>query len=189
MDGAGESASIAEIMTAEQLQRVQLPGKSTELVRGRLVAREPPGTHHGKIAGRLLTRVGAFVEAHDLGEVFGQDTGFKIASNPDTVRAPDLAFVARERLSHIAQRGYASVAPHLVAEILSPEDRPGEVIAKIGEWLSAGVTLAWVLDPERRIAYVHRADGTLSVIGVDGALDGEGVLPGFNYALRTLYRE
>jgi Uma2 family endonuclease len=185
----GIERTFAEIMTAEQLERVHLPGKSTELVRGRIVVREPPGTYHGKIAGRLLTRVGPFVEAHGLGEVFGQDTGFKIASNPDTVRAPDLAFVARERLLQIAQRGYAPLAPDLVAEILSPDDRPGEVIAKIGEWLTAGVKLVWVLDPDRGIAQVFRPDGGLSMVSADGALEGESVLPGFRCALKILYQE
>jgi Uma2 family endonuclease len=185
----GIEVPIAEIMTAEQLERLQLPNKSTELVRGRLIVREPPGTYHGKISGRLLLRVGGFVEAQGLGEVFGQDTGFRIASNPDTVRAPDLAFIARDRLSQITSRGYAPVAPDLIAEILSPDDRPGEVIAKIGEWLGAGVKLAWVLDPERRIAQVHRPDGGLSLIGVDGALDGETVLPGFRCVLESLYQK
>lgn len=180
---------IAEIMTAEQLERVHLPGKSTELVRGRLVVREPPDTYHGKIAGRLIIRVGAFVEAHQLGEVFGQDTGFKIATNPDTVRAPDLAFVARDRLSLVARRGYAPVAPDIVAEILSPDNRPGEVITKIGEWLSAGVKLAWVLDPDRRTAHVHRPDGGLSLVEVDGALEGETVLPGLRCPLKSLFQE
>lgn len=179
----------AEIMTAEQLERVQIPGKSTELVRGQLIVREPPGTYHGKIAGRLLVRVGAFVEARELGEVFGQDTGFKIASNPDTVRAPDIAFLGHDRLARVARRGYAAVAPDLVAEILSPDDRPGDVRAKIVEWLNAGVRLAWELDPDKRIACVHRPDGRPSVIGIDGALDGESVLPGFRYELRDLYRE
>jgi Uma2 family endonuclease len=187
IDGIG--TPVADSMTAEQLERIQIPDKSTELVRGRLIVREPPGTYHGKIAGRLITRVGGFVEAHGLGEVFGQDTGFRIASNPDTVRAPDLAFIARDHLSHIAARGYASVAPDLIAEILSPDDRPGEVIAKIGEWLSAGVKLAWVLDPYRRIAHVHRPDGSLSLVDVDGALEGETALPGFRCALENLYRE
>ena len=179
----------AEIMTAEQLERLHLPNKSTELVRGRLVVREPPGTHHGKIAGRLITRVGGFVDEHRLGEVFGQDTGFKIASNPDTVRAPDLAFIARDRLSQLTPRGYASIAPDLVAEILSPDDRPREVIAKVGEWLTAQVRLVWVIDPERQIAQVHRSDGSLSLLDRDAALDGEIVLPGFRYALKDLLRE
>lgn len=180
---------FGEMMTAEQLERVQLPGKSTELVRGQLVVREPPGTYHGQIAARLLLRVGAFVEACQLGEVFGQDTGFKIASKPDTVRAPDLAFVGRDRLSHVGRRGYAAVAPNLIAEVLSPDDRPGEVIGKIGEWLSAGVILAWVLDPDRKAAHVHRPDGSVSVIEIHGALEGETVLPGFTCQLRDLFRD
>lgn len=176
------------MMTAEELQRVHLPGKSTELVRGRLVVREPPGTYHGKIAGRLIIRVGAFAEAHRLGEVFGQDTGFRIASNPDTVRAPDLAFVANDRLVHIGRSGYAALAPDLVAEILSPDDRPGEIIGKVAEWLSAGVRLAWVLDPDRRTAHVYRPDGSVTLVDVAGALDGESVLPGFRCELDYLYR-
>jgi Uma2 family endonuclease len=164
-----------------------LPGKSTELVRGRLVVREPPGTYHGKIAGRLLTRVGPFVEAHDLGEVFGQDTGFRIASDPDTVRAPDLAFVRQDRVGQIGPRGYAALAPDLVAEILSPDDRPGEVLTKVGEWLDAGVILVWVIDPDRRTGYVYRSDGSVTTVAPDGELDGENVLPGFTCRLTELF--
>jgi Uma2 family endonuclease len=186
IDGGG--IPIGEIMTAEQLERFDIPGKSTELVRGRLVISEPPGTFHGKLAGRLLLEVGVFVKANRLGEVFGQDTGFKIASNPDTVRAPDLAFLGHDRLAHVAKRGYAAVAPDLIAEILSPDDRPGQVRAKIDEWLSAGVRLAWELDPDRQIAWVHRPEGTRSLVDAAGALGGEAVLPGFRCELRDLYR-
>lgn len=180
---------VAEIMTAEQLERIDIPGKSTELVRGRLVIGEPPGTFHGKLAGRLITRVGTFVEAQRLGEVFAQDTGFKIGSNPDTVRAPDLAFLGHDRLAHVARGGYAAVAPDLIAEILSPHDRPGDVQAKIAEWLASGVRLAWELDPDRRIARVYRPDGTISEVDATGTLDGESVIPGFRCELKDLYRD
>ena len=180
---------MIEVMTADQLERIDIPGKSTELIRGRLVISEPPGTFHGKLSARLLLRVGAFVEAHRLGEVFAQDTGFKIESNPDTVRAPDLAFLGTQRLAAVATRGYAAIAPDLIAEILSPGDRPGEVRAKIEAWLAAGVRLAWELDPERRIATVHRADGSTSLIEAGGALDGETVIPGFRCELMDLYRD
>src|SRR5947208_17169695 len=78
-------------------------------------------------------RVGAFVEQRELGEVFAQDTGFKIERDPDTVRAPDVAFVPRERLAQIPEAGYAELAPDWVAEILSPSDRPGEVLEKVGQ--------------------------------------------------------
>lgn len=175
------------MMTASELLLLDLPGKSTELVRGRLIVREPPGTYHGRVQSKLNVRVGVFVDAHKLGAVFGQDTGFQIASDPDTVHAPDLAFVSRERVALIAPRGYAALAPDLVAEIFSHDDRPGEVTTKIGEWLGAGVRIVWVIDPERRTAHAHRADGSIAVIPRDGALEGEQLLPGFVCPLAELF--
>ena len=71
------------------------------------------------------------------------------------------------------------LAPDLVAEILSPDDRPGEVLAKVADWLQAGTTLVWVIDPAGRSACVYRADGSESVLSEGDALDGEGLLPGF----------
>lgn len=174
-------------MTAEELLGLDLPGKSTELVRGRLVVREPPGTYHGRVQSNLNVLLGGFARAHKLGAVFGQDTGFKIASDPDTVRAPDLAFVNRKRAALTAARGYAALAPDLVAEILSPDDRPGEVRAKVGEWLDAGVQLVWVIDPERRTAHVYRRDGSETAIAPNGVLDGERLLSGFSCALSELF--
>ena len=173
----------ATLQTAQDLLRFRDPGKTAELVRGVLVVREPPSTRHGDRAARLTVRVGAFVEREGLGKVFAQDTGFQIEREPDTVRAPDLAFVHRDRLAQIQEEGYAEIAPDLVAEILSPNDRPGEVLEKVGQWLSAGVRLVWVLDPARQQARVYRADGTVSIVGPDEELDGEQVLPGFRCRL------
>jgi Uma2 family endonuclease len=181
----GESASA--VMTADELERLDMPGKSTELVRGRLIVREPPGIYHGKIAAKLAYLVGAFVYPKGLGSLFGQDTGFRIESNPDTVRAPDLAFLRRERSEEIRPRGYGPLAPDFVVEIVSPDDRPGELLAKVGDWLEAGVRLVWVIDPARAEARVHRAGGSLSVIDSAGILDGEDVLPGFRCELSAVF--
>jgi Uma2 family endonuclease len=169
--------------TADDLARFDEPGRTAELVRGLLVVREPPSTSHGERAARLTVRLGAFVEREGLGRVFAQDTGFQIGRDPDTVRAPDLAFVARDRLAAIGEEGYAELAPDLVVEILSPSDRPGAVLEKVGQWLSAGVRLVWVLDAARRHARVYRSDGTVSILGPDEAFDGEDVLPGFRCPL------
>ncbi len=174
------------VQTAEDLLHFREPGKTAELVRGVLIVREPPGTGHGACSARLTLRVGAFVEQRELGEVFAQDTGFKIERDPDTVRAPDVAFVPRERLAQIPEAGYAELAPDWVAEILSPSDRPGEVLEKVGQWLGAGVRVVWVLDQVRRDARVYRADGTISTVGPDDELDGEDVLPGFRCPLRDI---
>lgn len=178
---------MTQLMTAEELLTQSPPGKSTELVRGRLVVREPPGTQHGRVQSNLNVLLGSFVRTHRLGAVFGQDTGFRIASNPDTVRAPDLAFVRQDRVGLIPSRGYAALAPDLVAEILSPDDRPGEVLAKVGEWLAAGVQLAWVIDPDRRTAEVYRSDASIVTLASDDQLDGEPVVPGFSCAVADLF--
>lgn len=176
------------LMTAEEILVLDLPNKSTELVRGHLVVREPPGTHHGQVSARLTYLISHHAYQHDLGVVFGQDTGFHITSNPDSVRAPDLAFLRRERAVHLPNRGYARLAPDLAVEIISPGDRPGELLAKIGDWLDAGTSLVWVIDPERREGRVHRADGSVAIIPSDGAFDGEAVLPGFRCALGDVFK-
>ncbi|HEX6052501.1 MAG TPA: Uma2 family endonuclease [Gemmatimonadaceae bacterium] len=175
-----------DLLTADDLLALEKLGKSTELVRGRLIVREPPGTYHGRLQATLNVLVGSYVRAHALGAVFGQDTGFKIGSDPDTVRAPDLAFVDRTRVALIPRRGYAAMAPDLAAEILSPDDRPGEVLAKVGEWLEAGVRLVWVIDPDRRVATVYRPDGSVTTVASDASVEGEAVLPGFSFRLAEL---
>ena len=174
------------LMTAEELVHFDIPDKSTELVRGRLVVREPPSTRHGMVQATLGWLVTDFVRRNGLGVVFGQDTGFRIESNPDTVRAPDLAFVVAERAGEIPPRGFAAMAPDLVAEIVSPDDRPGELLAKVGQFLEAGTRLVWVIDPLRVEARTYNDSGDVSIVGRDGALDGGDVLPGFSCALRDV---
>src|SRR5437870_9516115 len=93
----GESS----LMTAEDLLRLNLPDKRSELIRGRLVVRDPGGARHGAVANRIAYRITAHVEAHALGRVYAAETGFKIESDPDTVRAPDVAFIARHRLPEV----------------------------------------------------------------------------------------
>ena len=173
-------------MTADELERLYVPGKKVELIRGVPVVQELPSARHGLVASEIGYRLTGYVKPRGLGHVFGQDTGFLIASDPDTVRGADVAFVANDRLTEIPRRGYLHLAPDLVVEILSPGDRPGEVLKKVGEWLDAGARLVWVLDPERRDARVHRADGSVSLLGPADSLDGEDVVPGFSLPLADL---
>ena len=179
--------SMAQLLTAEDVLRVSIPGKSAELVRGHLVVREPPSSRHGSVAARLTYLLADHVYRHDLGVVF-QESGFKIESDPDTVRAPDVAFVHRSRAGQIPAKGYAPFAPDFAAEVVSPGDRPGELLAKVGQWLDAGTTLVWVIDPARVKASMYRDDGEVTIVAHDGQLDGAPVLPAFMCSLGDLLR-
>ena len=141
---------------------------------------------HGQVAAELLVAIANHVTANRLGRVFAAETGFTLARNPDTVRAPDVAFISTARLPDPAPRGFAELAPDLAVEVLSPDDRPGEVLTKVGNWLTAGARLVWVVDPVRVLARVYRADGSESILGETDALRGEDVLPGFEYPLSAI---
>jgi Uma2 family endonuclease len=173
-------------LTAEELLHLNLPAKRTELVRGVLVVREPAGFQHGDVAARLLSVIASHVYAHDLGRVFAAETGFTLARNPDTVRAPDVAFVSTARLRDSPPGGFAELAPDLVVEVLSPDDRPGVVLAEVADWLSAGSRLVWVIDPMRASARVYRDDGSEAILDATGLLRGEDVLPGFACAVSAV---
>jgi Uma2 family endonuclease len=174
-------------LTADELLHLHMPGKCLELVRGVVVVKEPPGFLHGAVAARLAKVLMDHVDAGRLGLVLAAETGFKIASDPDTVRAPDVSFVQAERVPRPLPSGYPTLAPDLAVEVLSPNDRPGEVLAKVADWLSGGARLVWVVDPIARRARVYRADGSEALLGEDDALDGEGVLPGFTCPVASLF--
>jgi Uma2 family endonuclease len=176
-------APTSGLLTADELLQLYLPNKRAELVRGVLVVREPPGGRHGRIAMNLGVELANYVRARELGVVYAAETGFTLARHPDTVRAPDVAFVRRERLPTPEPLGFPELAPDLVVEVLSPDDRPGQRLAKIADWLSAGTRLVWVIDPERRLARVYRQDGSELIVAADETLDGEDVVPGYSCLL------
>ena len=179
-------APSAAPVSADDLRRAHLPNKRVELVRGELIVREPAGSLHGLVAMSLGVELAVYAKRTGAGGVFAAETGFKLTSDPDTVRAPDVAFIAQGRLPPRDARGYAALVPDLVVEVLSFDDRPGEVLAKVADWLSAGCRLVWVVDPERRVARVYRHDGSETIVTATEPLEGEDVLPGFSCLLATI---
>jgi len=175
----------APLLTADELLQTKIPNQRSELVRGVLRVREPAGDRHGRVTMNLTIRLGTHTERESLGQLFAAETGFTLFRAPDTVRAADIAFIGRDRLPH-ATTGFLQLAPDLVVEVLSPSDRPGETLGKIADWLEAGTSLVWVIDPERRIARIYRADGTETTIGEAGQLNGEDIVPGFNCPLASI---
>ena len=150
-----------------------------ELVAGALRVCEPPGGTHGQVAARLCYRLTGFVEAERVGVVL-VESGFILHRAPDTVRGPDLSFVATGRLPTAGvPASFVPLAPDLAVEIRSPDDRAGAVAEKVTNYLDAGTRLVWVIDPAGRRVTVYRADGSTAELTDSDWLDGETVLPGF----------
>ncbi len=173
------------ITTAEELLKAGDIGRC-ELVRGHLVMMVPAGADHGRIANEMAFRLTQFVRSRKLGAVFAAETGFILSRDPDTVRAPDAAFVRKDRAA-TPSRGYYPGAPDLAVEVVSPDDRPGEVKEKVDEWLGAGTRAVWVVDPETRTVAVHEPGRAARVIGEDGILRGGRVLRGFELPVREIF--
>jgi len=178
--------SRSSITTAEQLLATQAPGRQ-ELVRGELRVMSPAGKWHGAVAMRLGTRLFLFAEAHDLGLVFAAETGFVLARNPDTVLAPDVSFVRKDRLGDVTTRGFFEGPPDLAVEVLSPDDTKAKVQEKVSCWLDHGTRLLWVVDPRTRRVAVHHPRREALALDASAVLDGEDVLPGLLLPVSDLW--
>jgi len=179
----------ARTITADELFRMPDDGFKYELIAGALIKMSPPGSEHGIVGLRLGAALLRHVDHKRLGVVFGTDTGFKLASDPDTVRAPDVAYVARERIPASGiPKGYWPGAPDLAVEVVSPNDRRPEIEKKTAEYFSAGAQEVWVVDPTPRIVTVHRPDAPSRVLRDNDVLESPRLLPGFRYDLANLWR-
>ena len=151
-----------------------------ELVGGRIVRMTPTNPTHGRIEVNVAAALRAFVRTHNLGVVMAGEVGVFTTRNPDTVRAPDILFLSHERDARRTRRdGFLEVAPDLVVEILSPTDRPDAVRRKLHEYFTAGVRMAWVIDPATRTVRVHRPGCESRSVAAGEVIAGDHVLPGF----------
>ncbi len=174
-------------MTAEKFFEL-CDGQTCELVNGEFITMSPAGGRHGKFTSRIPRIVGDFVEEHDLGETFGAETGFIIFRNPDTVRAPDFAFIAKERLGLIDEFDkFLSIPPDLAVEIVSPDDRWTKIEEKVNDYLRAGVRLVWVINPSTQTIHVYHGFSNVVVLTRNDTLEGTGVLPGFSIPVARIF--
>lgn len=177
-----------DLMTAEDLERLPANGMRHELVRGELRTMPPAGGEHGYFGVNLTLPMGNHAKANKLGIVLGAETGFKLATNPDTVRAPDVAFIRKARIPPTGiPRGYWPGAPDVAVEVVSPSDTVDEVEEKVQEWLAAGTALVWIVYPRSRTVAVHRSPTDVTILSEKDELDGETVMPGFRFPVREVF--
>jgi Uma2 family endonuclease len=151
-----------------------------EMIDGELVEMPPMSEEASWIGGQLFAAINEFCMVHNLGRVYPQETVFRgFPGERITIRKPDAAFVRKDRLAPRPSKKDLAIPPDLAAEVLSPTDAAVDVNRKIEQYLVAGVRLVWVVDPDTRMVFVFRSNGTVSKVRETEELDGEDVLPGF----------
>lgn len=175
-------------MTAEDLIAMPDDGTRREVVKGELREMPPAGALHGDVAMNLGALLKHHVKANGLGRVPAAETGFILARNPDTIRAPDTGFISKERIPPGGPpRGYWELAPDLAVEVVSPNDTAAEVQEKVRDWIEAGVKLAWVVYPQTRSVVVHRSLKEIFTLTEEETLSGEEVVPGFECTVKEIF--
>lgn len=182
------SATLTRPMTADELLAMPDDGWRYELVKGELCKMAPTGDEHGEITVELTAALHAHVKKHKLGKVYAAETGFKLESDPDTVRAPDIAFVRRERVEATGRLpGFRSGAPDLVVEVLSPSDRIGKIEGKVAQWLEGGARMVWIVSPKLHTVTVYRSLTDALMLTEKNTLDGGEVVPGFEIKVAEIF--
>jgi Uma2 family endonuclease len=181
------TATIQSI-TAADLLRMPDDSFRYELVTGELKKMVPAGHMHGKITVRLTWRLAQYVEHNNLGAVYAAETGFLLSSDPDTVRAPDIAFISQKRIEEAGEiQGYWPGAPDLAVEVVSPNDIYTQVEEKVFDWLEAGTAMVIIINPSKCTVTVYRSLTDISILTADDTLDAGDVVPNWEMPVADLF--
>lgn len=186
----GRMAAEARLTTADEVLSLPHGRWRYELVEGELRRMPLAGHSHGAVAMRVGARLALFVEEHSLGQAYAAETGFLLARAPDTVRAPDAAFVSAARLRETPppRDGFFPGAPDLAVEVLSPSDSKSRVEEKTAAWLAAGTRAVLIIDSRRQVATVHRPGQDARSFGATDHVTLPDLLPGWSLALDEIFR-
>ena len=172
-------------MSVEDLAKLADDDMFHELDEGELITRPPGSLEHGDVGAQVMALLGNFVKPHSLGRAYGANTGFRL--HADTVRAPDAAFVRKERLGPRNRQAFFDGAPDLAVEVFSPSDSVPQLMRKVRQYLTAGGHTVWVVYPEARQVHVFEAAGKDPILGADDSLEAPELLPGFSVLISELF--
>ena len=186
---AGTVAATERLITGEELARLGDIG-SCELIDGRIVPMSPTGDEDAGIESNIDEILKAFVRPRRLGKVRVGEVGIYTRRNPDRVRGADVAFISNERYDRRSRESaFLDVAPDLVVEILSPDDRVVGLMEKLREYFAIGVRLVWVVDPRARRVQAYRSVTDVREFTEGDRLPGDEVLPGFSAPVANLFED
>ena len=178
-------SSATPLVTAEELEK-QPRDYRYELVEGRIVRMSPVGFEHGQIVTRLLLLIQQHLQRQPVGVVF-TEVGFTLSRQPDTVRAPDVAFIRRERIPSPAPKGFFEGRPDLAAEVRSPDERRSDLRRKVDAYLAAGVPLVVVVEPDDQSVACYRPLAQPVTLRSGEFLDLGDVIAGFTCRVSDIF--
>ena len=182
------STVITRLMTASEF--AQLPDSAThrELIRGEVLETMPTGGQHGPIQGVIFVLLWLWNKSR--GAYITVETGYILARNPDTVRAPNVSYIRAERIPSTGiPRGFWEIAPDLAVEVVSPSETASEVQGKVNDYLAAGTSLIWIIYPDTQQVVVYTHDGLARTYGRDATLTFPDLLPDFSCTVAQLFGE
>ncbi len=184
----GMATHAARTISAEELLRMPDDSLRRELIEGRVRVMSPAGWEHGRVAltaGGLLRN---HVRDAGIGVACAAETGFILARDPDTVRAPDAAFVTQAHVEAIGRTAkYWPQAPDFAVEVVSPDDSRREVESKALDWLHGGTAAVLVLDPPTHTATVYRSPNQITHHGPGDEIDLGDAVPGWRVAVADFF--
>jgi Uma2 family endonuclease len=182
-------ATVTEpLLTAEQYARLPDAGAPTELVRGRVITLSVPTPRHGQICSKIDRLIGGYADDHRLGHVVINDSGVLTERDPDTLRGADIAFYSFSRVPPGPfPAGYLDIVPELIFEVRSPTDRWSGVLAKVSEYLDAGVLVVGVLDQRSETLQLYRMEELPMTLHGDDELHLSDILGPFRVQVRRFF--
>ena len=188
LEPAGAAIAPGRTVTADELFRMPEDEYRYALVRGELQRMTPAGFDHGAVIMNLAVPLGQHVKTGRLGVVCGAETGFVLERRPDTVLAPDIAFVRRERIPAAGRpKAFWDGPPDLAVEVRSPGDTRQEVAGKVAAWLASGTLAVWAVDPSDASVTIHLPHRTPRRLAESDTLDGAPLLPGFRLPVVNIF--
>ena len=179
------------LITADEfLEMDKVPGKRYELIRGVLTEKEvPTGDPHGETVSFSHGNLFLHYMATGYGDLRVGEAGYRLERDPDTVRAPDIAWFAPGRIPP-GTTGFPELTPDLCIEVASPSNarRDRLLSDKAQMWLSFGTREVWVLNPENTTLTRYRPGSPPAILHADDALDGGDLIPGFAIPVWRMFR-
>lgn len=179
------------VMTASEfwdwVHRPENRDRHFELERGKVVELSRPGEVHGVVCANVLWVLGGYIRKRRKGYVCGNDTGIMWEFDPDTVKGPDVLFYDKSQSFGELNPKWTDEVPILVIEVRSPNDRMSKITRRIGQFLTWGVPMVWLIDPEDQTVTIYGQDRPPEVLEFDQELTGDGILADFRCRVEEFF--